>query len=358
MSLETLPSLFGETSGTRDAWLAVRRPEILELFRSAVYGRDPVEPFSWSARVENETKVAHGRKRRVTLTLKSAHGQFDLHLLLFVPDTGPAGRPVFLLIDHRGRSVDALDDSATSEFWPVDEILQRGFATAAFLAWDVDPDEDDGFQHGVHEVLREANPRPVDAWGALAAWGWGASRVLDYLQSQPELDAKRVAVIGHSRGGKAALWAGARDARFAMVISNNSGCGGAALARTTQGETIQNITSSFPYWFCGQYAQFADHEDALPVDQHMLLALIAPRLLYVTSAVGDAWAGPTAEFLSLQLAQPAYQLFGLQGLGEPAASFGVPLLHGDRVGYHLRPGGHGLTEYDWQRICDFAGPRL
>jgi hypothetical protein len=200
-------------------------------------------------------------------------------------------------------------------------------------------------------------PRPPDATGALAAWAWGASRAMDYFVTDRRIDAGRVAVVGHSRGGKAALWAGAEDERFTLVVSNDSGEGGAALTRRNLGETLARITTSFPHWFAPRYGQYAGRLEALPVDQHMLLALTAPRALYVASADEDLWADPRGEFLSLAAASPVFALWGDPEV-EPGdmPALGQPLVAGRR-GYHVRSGGHNLTPEDWMHFVDFADGR-
>jgi pimeloyl-ACP methyl ester carboxylesterase len=274
---------------------------------------------------------------------------------LFVPNQTAKPVPAFLLICNRGAENIDPTREVKSEFWPVEEGIARGYAMAAFLNADVDPDRHDGFQNGIHAILDEGQ-RPPDAWGTIAAWAWGASRVLDYLQTVSQIDPKQVAVIGHSRGGKTALWAAAEDERFAMAVSNDSGCGGASLSRRrfTGREQVAKIVTAFPHWFCSNFTAFAGREDELPIDQHELIALLAPRAVAVGSASEDRWADPRGEFLSIVQAAPVYNLLGHKSLGT-AEMIGIgAALHGDQAHYHLRAGKHNLTLEDWRHYWDFA----
>jgi hypothetical protein len=358
----TLPDVLTAADGrkitTADEWRKIRRPEILELFRKHVYGRVPAAPYEKRFKVVKEDPGAMGGSatlKQVEITITAAGKSLTIPLTLFVPNKAPKPVPTFLLICNRSR--DDIDPTrqTKSDFWPAEAVIARGYGVAAFFNGDVAPDKKDAFKEGIHGLLDRA--RPADAWGTLAAWAWGASRCLDYLETDKDIAHDKVVVIGHSRGGKTALWAGAEDERFAMVCANESGCGGAALSRrrSAQKETVAKINRVFPHWFNENFKSYNDREDKLPVDQHMLIALIAPRAVCVASAEGDLWADPRGEFLSIVHAGPIYRLFGKQGLSDSSAMppIGTPL-HGDCAHYHIREGKHDLTLFDWTCYMDFA----
>ncbi len=363
MPAYTLPDPLSAEDGrpiaTADDWRMVRHPQVLELFRKHVYGRVPATPYQANFQIVREDPRAMegaATLKQVDITIAAGGKSLTIHLTLFVPNRVPKPVPAFLLICNR--SPDNIDPTRTikSEFWPAEEVVARGYAMAAFYNADVDPDQHDGFQDGIHGLL-DGGPRPPDAWGTIAAWAWGASRCLDYFQTDADIAGDKVAVIGHSRGGKTALWAGAEDERFAIVCSNDSGCGGAALSRrqNKEKETVAKINKSFPHWFNETFKTYNGREEALPVDQHLLIALIAPRAVCVGSASQDLWADPRGEFLSVVHAGPVYQLFGKQGLGTSAQmpAIGEPL-DGDGAHYHIREGKHNLTLFDWHCYLDFA----
>ncbi len=241
--------------------------------------------------------------------------------------------------------------------WPVKLLHDRGYATATAYCGDVFPDHADGRKASVLPslgyVVHDDRMVSGDEPGAISTWAWQLSRILDWLVTLPEIDPTRVIVVGHSRLGKTALWAGAGDERFAMVVSNESGCGGAALERRNYGETVRRITTSFPHWFAPTFATYAGRETELPVDQHVVLAMTAPRPLYVSSAVEDRWADPRGEFLAAVAAGPVWGLFGREGLGTDAfPAVDTPI--GSTIGYHIRSGPHDITAVDWGHFADFA----
>ena len=346
---------------TKEQWETKRRPELLELFRSQVYGRNLVErPDTLAFESESPDEVMLDGKairKLVKISYKGPGGTGEIHLRAFIPKQAkPAA--AFLLICNRPADKN-LDVTRVikSEFWPVERIVERGYAALAFWNGDVAPDRFNGFTNGLYSVFQpDVTKRTPESGGAISAWAWGASRVMDWIETEPLLDAKHVAVVGHSRGGKTALWCAAQDQRFAMGCSNDSGCTGAKLNRgsSPKSEHIAQITKNFRHWFCRNYDKYANNEDALPIDQHQLLALIAPRICCVGSASKDAWAGPANEFESCKLASPVWELYGLTGVAGIIFPLPNKSVSGGYVDYHLREGGHNLNEFDWNHYMDVA----
>ncbi|OLM28551.1 Glycoprotein gp2 [Pseudonocardia sp. Ae717_Ps2] len=328
------------------SWEQQRRPELLEAFQEHVYGQSLPTPEE----VTFDDGGASGESAKtVTISVTGPAGTASFTLRLFVPETGtPTG--TFLLIDHRGSVGDDADSS--SGYAPTAKILDAGYAFAALNAEEVAPDDAGSYRDGVINAFYPAGQDlPSDAGRTISAWAWGASRAMDYLETDPDIDPSKVAVIGHSRGGKAALWAGAQDTRFPVVISNNSGSTGAKLARRDDsGESIAAITEQFPHWFPDTYSRYAGNAGSLPVDQNQLLALIAPGRVVVGSATDDGNADPQGEFLSYLGAAPAYELYGLGDTGLTSDSWPPTeneAFRGPGMSYHLRAGSHGLEETDW-----------
>jgi hypothetical protein len=391
---DPLLSANGQKVITTAQWIEDRRPELLRLFESHVYGKvpEPAGPLEPSFTVRSEDKQALSGtaiRREVSVSFSDKPDGPRMDLLLYLPKRGnnATRTAVFLGLNFGGNHTIHSDPGITlsrqwmrdrvkgvvnhqatessrgsdASSWPVERILARGYALATVYYGDIDPDYDDGFKNGIHPLFyRPGQTKPAaDEWGSIGAWAWGLSRALDYLETAPEIDPRKVVLMGHSRLGKTTLWAGAQDPRFAIVIAVQSGCGGAALSRRIFGETVEHINTSFPHWFCANFRQYNGHEERLPVDQHELIALIAPRPVLVCSAQEDLWADPKGEFLAARGADPVYRLLGTDGLAvtEMPAPARDQLVK-STIGYRIRPGKHEVTTDDWDAFIDFANHHL
>lgn len=374
----TLPALLRSRDGRQirnsRQWEHVRRPEILTLFAEQVYGRMPGRPSAMRfATIREDRQALGGRATRKEVGIYftgDAEGPV-LHLVAWLPNHIPKA-PFFVGLNFMGNHSVHSDTGITvtdtwislnpgkeatralqADRWQVDTLIAHGYGLATAWYQDLEPDRVDGWRSGIRSKLAEPlGIRPTE-WGALAVWGWGLSRILDWLETEPRADASKVVATGHSRLGKGALWGAASDARFAIVVSNESGEGGAAISRRNFGETVKRINTNFPHWFIDAYKSYNGAPERIPVDQHMLLALVAPRPLYVASAAEDLWADPTGEYLGAWHAGPAYALYGRKGLPS-ATPPGVNEPVGAMVRYHRRTGKHDVTLYDWQRYIAFA----
>jgi len=352
---DVLKTVQGKAVHSVSQWESERRGEVLELFEDNVYGQMPELYDKISFRVTNEQPgVMEGRARlkQLTITVWRTGKSLDIHLILFVPDNRKRV-PVFVLINNREKDNTDPERMNKSGFWPAEMVIDSGYAIAAFHVSDAAPDDKEAFQDGVLQLYPD-QLTAANGMKAIGAWAWAASRVMDYLQKDKDIDAGKVYLVGHSRGGKAALWAGAEDRRFAMVFASCSGNTGAALSRRPVGESVEAINKAFPHWFSDNYKKFNNDVDALPVDQHMLIALMAPRPIYTTSATEDLWADPLGSYMSICEAQRVYALYGMHsGLTHDPPPPNTPIIN-SILGYHIREGIHNLTPYDWQNFIQFA----
>lgn len=364
-----------------------RRAQLLRLFTTQMYGQMPPRPANMRFRVYDRDSHALGGKAtrtQVAILLDGSSSGPRIDLLLYTPN-GVKRPPVILGINFWGNETISADPGiristrwveseknpwvdlscvknhrATAACrgidarqWPVATILSRGYALATFYRGDLDRDRKGQIAHSIRSHY-PALQKGGDNFSTIGAWAWGLSRALDYLQTNHSVDPHRIVLFGWSRLGKAALWAAATDQRFAAVISNESGAGGAKLFRHGHGETIQNLNTEFPYWYCRNFRKYNGQDTSLPFDQHEMLALIAPRPLYVASAIGDWKSDALGEFLSAKAVGPVYRLLGSSAL--PVSNWppvNTPAL--GVVSYHVRTGGHDVTNYDWNqylRFCD------
>lgn len=364
---------------TSSGWNNSRRKEVLNLFKENMYGQFPGPAANINYVIQKIDSnaiegLAISKQVRIYLT-KGEKGPY-IDLLLYIPANATQPVPVFTSLNFQGNHNISTDENILisqnyldflkfkkekvssargiqERRWPVKTLLEHGYGLATAYYGDIEQDYPDGWKTGIRSNLASQLRLQPSQWSAIGAWAWGLSRILDYLQTDKAVAATKVIVMGHSRLGKTALWAAANDTRFAAVISNNSGEGGAALTRRNYGETVKIITNAFPYWFISKYKSYIDDINALPMDQHMLLALAAPRPLYVASATNDKWADPYGEFLGAKNAEQVYALFDKKGLGidqMPAPDMSV----GNTIRYHIRTGDHDMLLFDWMQYITFG----
>ena len=383
---ENTPSLLLPGEG-RAEWER-RRKALVDTIASIEYGRRPEMDYTVSWNLTSRESVADGKADRLIteITVTTALGSHTFPLYTFLPKSSrkvpatvlicsqskvltpqkmPEGfkmedlpkifEKMHIVMDgpmDLGGPRKALDMAVDMDegHWPVSMLMEQGHAVSGFYATDAQPD-DGSFAEGLAAIFGTTKNRKESEWGVLAIWSFAASCVMDYLQTLPEIDSGKIGVTGHSRCGKAALWAGVTDTRFAWVMPNNSGCCGAALLRGKHGENMASINLLMPYWFAPAFGKFVGREQVLPFDQHTVLALVAPRLLHVASGSTDFWADPAGEHRSTVLASEVYQLYGNPKLEEtfPAENTAV---EAGALGYHLRQGPHLLTEYDWKCLVN------
>ena len=346
----------GSVVRTPADWESKRRPELVTKFADQVYGQLPkdFDEIDFKIRVPpRHPHSAYSKLKEVAIDIFRNGKMQTMHLKLYLPKDAAEPVPVFVLTSHR--DVEKVTADIENRFFPVEQIVGKGYAAAIFDVEYVSPDDPDRYAHRVLDELYPEQEAMPNGMKGLSAWAWGAMRVMDYLEKDPDVDAGRAGVIGHSRGGKAALWTGANDTRWAITVSNESGCGGAALSKRMIGETVNRINTSFPYWFSDNFKNYNDKEEQLPLDQHQLIASIAPRAVYVGSSKDDTWADPKGEFLSLQIGARVYsEIYGIPLEFPEAFKLEVQTIHQKNVGYHLREGEHDLTAYDWGKVLDFA----
>ncbi|MDZ7718249.1 MAG: hypothetical protein U5K72_05445 [Balneolaceae bacterium] len=358
----TLPKILETTSGepvkTINEWKYQRRAEIVNMFAEHVYGQMPnhFDSIEFNVVSKNSSAIdGTATAKEVDIIVSRNGNSLPIRLNLLIPNHADYPVPVTLLMNHRGAENMDITREAKEDFWPAETILERGYAAAVFNVEDVADDDPDTYAEDLLETLYPEQIGQEDGMMGLSAWGWGAMRVMDYLETDDDIDHKKSMLVGHSRGGKAALWTGANDERWSIIVANESGAVGAALSKRKFGETIDIINNGFPYWFTPNFEAFNQNESELPFDQHMLLGTIAPRGLYITAAEDDQWADPKGMYESLLHASEVYEkIYGISvPLNERMPAINNPT-DNPYAAYHIRNGEHDLKLYDWIQFLNFA----
>lgn len=374
---DPLQMLDGSKVESSRAWVERRRPELLRLFEHYMYGYAPAPPVPFERRLlgQGTSPGSRARWKRVGLQITEPLGVPPIEVLLLLPGDRTVPRATFLGINFEGNHSLLSDPvvpeplcpalgthrrvprGSAAQTWDVEHVLARGYALATLHTCDVKPDRpraDEGIQHCFLPRPGEPDPR---AWGTLRAWAWGLSRAIDGLEVDEDVGERPIAVIGHSRLGKAAMLAAAFDERIALCVALQAGCGGSAPSRSSVGESVRQINEGFPHWFSDEFKKFNTEPARLPFDQHCLAALVAPRPLLFGNAVDDTWANPLGQLEVLRAAHPVYELLGAGGLQSQSLP-AVGELSAGRLGYFLRPGTHSMTATDWAACLDFADRHL
>ena len=337
-------------------WENIRRPELLQLLTTYMYGKTPALTHALPWKVDTiDTKALGGKAVRKVIELQLTNQKNGpvMHLQIWLPKVVKQSIPLFL-----GMSFTPNWKISTAPEWPIRKLLAHGYGLATFLYTEISPDGKgtSDYSKGIMPwYYRKGQTQPdPDQWGDIAVWAWAASRAMDYLQTDAQIDGNRVALIGHSRLGKATLWAGACDERFKVVFPVNSGCCGVSLSKRLIGETPTSVNHMFPAWFNGNFKQFSDREDMMPFDQHSVIALIAPRPIYIADAEADNWGDQKGEFLAAKAAEPVYALYGKAGIGTNTMPPLDIAYNKGYIAYHIRKGPHAVLEYDWYQFIRFA----
>lgn len=357
-----LPKILESSSGnpvtTVNEWKYQRRPEIVNIFANQVYGQMPEDFDSIEFNVVNEDNSAidgSATAKEVDITITRNENPLTIRLNLLIPNDAEKPVPVTLLMNHRGPGNMDITRESKEDFWPAEMILERGYAAAVYNVGDVADDDPSTYTEDLLETLYPEQIGKDNGMMALSAWGWGAMRIMDYLETDTDIDHQKSMLVGHSRGGKSALWTGANDERWGIIVANESGAVGAALSKRKFGETIEIINNGFPYWFTPNFEAFNQNESELPFDQHMLVSTIAPRGVYITAAEEDQWADPKGMYESLLHASEVYEeIYGISvPLNDQMPAVNNPT-DNSYAAYHIRDGEHDLKLYDWEQFLNFA----